>query len=86
LELKNLMEMVVSQSIDDIKKYYEFCNCPQCRLDISAIALNKISPRYVVSSKGDSYGRAELLAMQKDLDVLSVVLDSIKLVQKKPRH
>jgi len=26
------------------------------------------------------------LAMQKDLDVLSVVLDSIKLVQKKPRH
>ncbi len=86
MELKNLMEMVVSQSIDDIKKYYEFCNCPQCRLDISAIALNKISPRYVVSSKGDSYGRAELLAMQKDLDVLSVVLDSIKLVQKKPRH
>ncbi len=86
MELKNLMEMVVSQSIDDIKKYYEFCNCPQCRLDISAIALNKISPRYVVSSKGDSYGRAELLVMQKDLDVLSVVLDSIKLVQKKPRH
>ncbi len=86
MELKNLMEVVVSKAIDDVKKYYDFCDCPQCRLDISAIALNKIPPRYVVSSKGDSYGRAELLAMQKDLDVLSIVLDAIKFVQKKPRH
>ncbi len=86
MELKNLMEMVVSQSIDDIKKHYDFCSCPQCRLDISALALNKIPPRYVVSQKGESYGRAELLAMQRDLDVLSVVLESIKFVQQKPRH
>lgn len=80
------MEVLVSQAIDDIKKYYEFCACPQCRLDISAISLNQMPPRYVVSNKGDSYGRAELLAMQKDLDVLSIVLDSVKAVQKQPRH
>ncbi|MGM0651588.1 MAG: late competence development ComFB family protein [Bacillota bacterium] len=86
MELKNLMEMVVFHTIDDIKKYYDFCDCQQCRLDISAIALNKIPPRYVVSSKGESYGRAELLAMQKDLDVLGIVLDAVKFVQKKPRH
>lgn len=86
MELKNLIEDVVSQTIDDIKKYHDFCTCLQCRLDISAIALNKIPPRYVVSSKGESYGRADLLAMQKDLDVLAIVLDAIKLVQKKPRH
>ena len=86
MELKNLMEQVVSQTIDDLKKYHEFCNCPQCRLDISAIALNKVPPRYVVSSKGESYGRAELLAMQEDLDVLSVVLEAVKIVQKNPRH
>ncbi len=86
MELKNLIEDVVSQTIDDIKKYHDFCTCQQCRLDISAIALNKIPPRYVVSSKGESYGRADLLAMQKDLDVLAIVLDAIKLVQKKPRH
>ncbi len=86
MELKNLIEDVVSHTIDDIKKYHNFCSCPQCRLDISAIALNVIPPRYVVSSKGASYGRAELLAMQKDLDVLAIVLDAIKQVQKKPRH
>ncbi len=86
MELKNLIEDVVSNTIEDIKKHHDFCTCQQCRLDISAIALNKIPPRYVVSSKGESYGRADLLAMQKDLDVLAIVLDAVKLVQKKPRH
>ncbi len=86
MELKNLMEVVVSQAIDDIKKHYEFCNCEQCRLDIAALALNNIPPRYVVSIKGDSYGRADLLAIQKGLDVLGTVLDAVKTVQKKPRH
>jgi competence protein ComFB len=86
LELKNLMEAVVSQAIDDIRKHYIFCSCSRCRLDITAIALNKILPRYVVSEKGESYGRAELLAMQGDLDILSIVLDSVKKVQQNPRH
>ena len=86
MELRNLMEVVVSHAIDDIRKHYEFCNCEQCRLDIAALALNIIPPRYVVSSKVDSYGRADLLAMQKDLDILGTVLDAVKTVQKKPRH
>lgn len=86
LELINLIEDVVSHTIDDVKKYHDFCTCPQCRLDISAIALNKIPPRYVVSSRGASYGRAEMLAMQKELDVLALVLEAVRLVQKSPRH
>lgn len=86
MELKNLIEVLVSQAIDDIKKHYDFCGCPQCRLDISALALNKIPPRYVVSSKGSAYGRAEMLKMQNDLDVLGTVLEAIKTVQQKPRH
>ncbi len=86
MELKNLMEVVVSQAIEDIRKHYDFCSCAQCRLDISAISLNKIPPRYVVSSKGESYGRAELLAIQKDIDVLGIVLNAVKVVQKQPRH
>ena len=86
MELRNLMEVVVSHTIDDIKKHYDFCSCPKCRLDISAMSLNKLPAKYVVSSRGDSYGRAELLAMQKDLDILGIVLESVKAVQQKPRH
>ena len=86
MELHNLMEVVVAHAMADINKYYNYCDCKQCRLDISALALNKLPPRYVVTSKGDSYGRAELLAMQKDLDILSLVLEAVKKVQQNPRH
>ncbi len=86
MELRNLMEDVVNHALEDVKKYYDFCSCDQCRMDISALALNKIPPRYVVSNKGESYGRADLLALQSGLDVLSVVLEAVKMVQQKPRH
>ncbi len=86
MRLHNLMEEVVDHAIDDIKKHYDFCDCPQCRYDISAIALNKLPPRYVVSSKGESYCRAELLANQNNLDLMSVVLEAVKKVQQNPRH
>ncbi len=86
MELRNLMEDVVNHALEDVKKHYDFCSCAQCRMDISALALNKIPPRYVVSNKGESYGRADLLAMQSGLDVLSIVLEAVKMVQQKPRH
>lgn len=86
LELRNLMEDVVNDALEDVRKYYDFCSCAQCRMDISAMALNKIPPRYVVSNKGESYGRAELLAMQSNLDILNIVLEAVKMVQQKPRH
>ena len=81
-----MMEAVVLDAIGDIKKYYEFCDCESCRMDISALVLNKVPPRYVVTTKGDSYGRADLLAMQKNIDITSLVLEAIKRVQQQPRH
>jgi len=47
VELRNLMEDVVNHALEDVKKYYDFCSCDQCRMDICALALNKIPPRYV---------------------------------------
>ena len=49
-----------------------FSTCEQCRLDIAAIALNSLS-RYVVTPKGASYARADLLEMQKYVDVIGAV-------------
>jgi len=86
VELKNIMEDIVAEALDELRKHYDFCNCKQCRQDICAIALNKISPRYVVSNKGASYIRADLMAMQKDLDILGVVLEAVKIVRQSPRH
>ncbi|MEW5785205.1 MAG: late competence development ComFB family protein [Bacillota bacterium] len=86
MKLKNLMEDAVAYTLEDIKKRYDFCGCENCRLDIIALALNQIAPRYVVTEKGDSYSRADWLDLQKGVDILGIVLNAVKTVQGRPRH
>ncbi len=85
--LHNLMEDAVNNTVTElISKEKNVCSCEQCRLDIAAIALNSLPPRYVVTSKGASYARADLLEMQKYIDVIGAVTKAIKLVKEHPRH
>ncbi|HAA34501.1 MAG TPA: competence protein ComFB [Firmicutes bacterium] len=83
--LQNLMEETVFQAIQDLATE-NVCTCEQCRLDIAAIALNNLPPRYVVTPKGASYARADLLEMQKYIDVIGAVTKAINLVKEHPRH
>ena len=84
--LQNLMEEIVFRTIDDLAPGRKVCTCEQCRLDIAALALNKLPPRYVVSAQGASYTRADFLEIQKYVDVIGAVTKAIKLVQEHPRH
>ena len=84
--LHNLIEDSVYQVINELVSDNFMCTCEQCRLDIAAIALNALPPRYVVTNKGASYARADLLEMQKYVDVIGAVTKAIKLVKDHPRH
>ncbi len=84
--LKNLMEDAVLQILDETLDKKNTCSCEQCRMDIAAIALNKLPPRYVVTSKGASYGRTDLLELQKYIDVVGAITQAIRLVKEHPRH
>ncbi|HOB28496.1 MAG: late competence development ComFB family protein [Dethiobacteria bacterium] len=85
-KLKNIVEQMVFNTIDELAADHQFCNCPQCRLDIAALALNNLPHHYVVTGKGEAYSRTGWLEMQKSLDVVSEVFAAIKVVQDKPRH
>ncbi|MGI5822857.1 MAG: late competence development ComFB family protein [Dethiobacteria bacterium] len=84
--LQNLMEEIVFRTIDDLAPAEKVCTCERCRMDIAALALNKLPPRYAVSAKGASYTRADFLEIQKYVDVIGAVTQAIKLVQKHPQH
>ena len=84
--LHNLIEDSVEQVINELVSDNFMCTCEQCRLDIAALALNGLPPRYVVTNKGASYARADLLEMQKYVDVIGAVTKAIKLVKDHPRH
>ncbi|RJX25795.1 MAG: competence protein ComFB [Dethiobacter sp.] len=84
--LQNLMEETVLTAIQDLVNKQNICKCEQCRLDIAAIALNNLPPRYVVTPKGDSHARADLPELQKYVDVIGAVTKAIRLVKEHPRH
>jgi competence protein ComFB len=87
LELINFMEDVVSSYVDEvIESDGGFCGCPRCRLDVIAIALNDVKPKYVVTTKGYAYARMGELQAQFRTDTIVAVTKAINVVRENPRH
>jgi competence protein ComFB len=86
LHLKNYMEIIVENSMDNVLKDYAGCRCDKCRMDIMAIALNKLTPHYVVSEKGSLFAKVDSLEFQFMADVTSEIISAAEFVQKHPRH
>ena len=86
-ELINYMEKLVFNKLDDLHKSKKnFCNCEQCRLDIAAIALNELSPRYIVTDRGKLYTKIDMLETQFSVNILMELTKGIDIVAKHPRH
>ncbi|MBS4025514.1 MAG: late competence development ComFB family protein [Clostridia bacterium] len=87
MELKNYMEVLVWQTLDELlKKRADICNCHKCRLDIAAKALNSLPPKYIVSYHGEVYTKVAVLQNQSNADVISAVTQAIMHVSKNPHH
>lgn len=56
-------------------------------LDVQALALNRLPPRYVVSDQGEVFARTvSLNSAQFEVDILHAVLTAISIVTAHPRH
>ncbi len=86
MKLKNLMEDIVLRSIEDFWKDVEMCKCERCKLDAAGIALNKLPPRYVVTDRGESYAKTDILEIQKYVDLVTVINRALAVVKKSPNH
>jgi competence protein ComFB len=87
LRLVNVMEIQVLETIEDIlRNYQEICRCERCKLDIAAIALNKLSPSYVVTAEGEVLLRVSSLKQQNKVDIIRAVTEAIDIVSNKPHH
>jgi len=87
MELKNLMEDEVKRVVDKLlKDRDDICTCDRCKMDIAAIALNNIKPKYVVTERGELFARADMLNYQYDADITMEVMKAIKTVGEKPNH
>ena len=83
----NAMEELVEEEFDRSKDSLECCQCPRCRGDIIAYALNKLPTKYVVTTQGALYSKVDTVVhVQMQTDILSALTQGAEIVRKFPRH
>ena len=83
---KNVMEDLVDFRLDSLIKSMGMCDCPVCKADVRAIALNNLPPRYVVSLSGEIFVHVNSVRSQSQTDIIQAITAAIMQVKKFPRH
>ncbi|HOQ37703.1 MAG TPA: late competence development ComFB family protein [Acetivibrio sp.] len=85
-QAKNYMEEVVYSILKEIINDIDVCDCEKCMMDVAAIALNNLPPKYIVTEKGELYSKVNALRQQFEVDVISSLTKAAEVVKKNPRH
>lgn len=85
-QIKNYMEEIVFNQMKEVLTDINMCTCDKCLLDIAAIALNSLPPKYIVTEKGELYSKINTLGQQFEVDVVSAITKAAVLVKRRPRH
>lgn len=83
LVLVNIMEDLVAQRLDDVMEKFRCCRCKRCRMDVTAMALNRLEPKYVAY---DRHQLKDLLNQQDGAQVVTALIHATIAVKAKPRH
>lgn len=95
MEIHNTTEDMVLSIVHDIFDAIEKegkpdrpCTCYQCRLDTACYVLNRISPKYVVSSRGVARAESDTMEKQQaDADIAALVHEGLaKIGQSRRPH
>lgn len=81
--LVNIMERLVIDKLDAAFSKFNCCKCDRCRKDVAAIALNKLKPKYVVTSQE---AMDAMTSRQTNAEVYTALVQAILIVKAKPRH
>ena len=85
--LSNYMEEVVDRTMEEIlARRDDICKCERCKLDIKALALNHLPPKYVVTARGYVYTKVNELENQFKADITVAVTNAVKVIRANPRH
>jgi len=69
-----------------VLKRDDVCHCEKCQLDIAAIALNNLTPKYVVSEKGELYTKVDEMDVQFSANLIREITKAIDVVAQRPQH
>jgi competence protein ComFB len=87
MNFHNYMEDIVFDASERLfSEASDICKCEKCKLDVVALALNRLSPKYVVTQRGRVYTKLDTLALQSKADVVKEITKALEIVKKNPRH
>ena len=84
--IKNYMEEVVLNLMEGVLDDINMCKCELCVMDIAALALNDLPPKYIATEKGELYSKVSSLKNQFEVDVIAAITKAAVLVKRSPRH
>ena len=85
-QLRNYTEEAVTRYLEKWYKDTDACQCEGCRLDVMALMLNNLPPKYVVTDTGALYAQMGDFDQQSKIDLMSEMTQAVQTVQKRPRH
>jgi len=87
VNLKNFTEILVDDALKKLWPQYDGpCDCERCKLDVKAIALNNLQPKYTVTTKGEVYTKLNSFRSQVDADITKEILKAMNIVKANPSH
>jgi len=86
MAVKNFMEIIIDDEIDDIIQNIDMCKCDKCIDDIKAIALNNLKPRYCSTQRGEVFSKTEELRTQFRVEIIKEVIMAAEVVKTHEHH
>jgi len=86
LYLRNYTEEAVKFYMDRWFDQADCCHCETCRLDVMALMLNNLKPKYVVTEKGALYAQLDDFDPQYKIDFMREMSQAAMTVKSGPRH
>ena len=83
---KNISEDLIDIYLGSCLRSSDVCTCDRCQADIRAYSLNAMPAHYVVTDLGDAYVRLDAMSTQSQADIITIIMNAIKVVKENPRH
>jgi competence protein ComFB len=81
------MEDIVLDALEELlSERNDICKCEKCKFDITAITLNRLPSKYVVTPRGRVYTKLSELELQKRTDIIKELTKAIEIVKNNPQH
>ena len=84
--LRNYTEDAVNVYLGKWYSTTDICQCDNCKLDVTALMLNNLSPHYVVTDQGALYAQMSDFDPQYKADLVTAMGLAVKTVNSRPRH